>query len=104
MNFSDVLYLSIKFELDRCTNNGNLLLGIHKRKHKYTHVHTHTHIHTHPHPHPHTGKNVFKGIRLVMHSSYKIMCCNNHNKLFSTLAKIVNGGICKQTETDILKI
>ena len=36
-----IIYLSIKFELDRSSNNGDLLSDRKHRIHKYTDTHTH---------------------------------------------------------------
>ena len=64
-----ILYLFTKFELDRSTNNGDLLSGekpgnkqeytlacAHTPTHTHTHTHTHTNTHTHKHTHTHTHK------------------------------------------------
>ena len=41
-----IFYLSSKFELDRSTNNGDLLSDTNHWEHKHTDKHTQTHAHT----------------------------------------------------------
>ena len=52
MNFSEdrdvgIFYHSYKFELNRSTNNGDLLSDRNNWKHIYTHAHTQAHTQTH---------------------------------------------------------